>query len=111
MSNTIAAVAVGLGAGWCIGLVYPTGAIPSYAYYASPLELPLTLIALALAFVLLLPSKKPGALTKCPATSWPAGKPMLANPANYPLYDHVKDPKGSFVKICDMLIAEVEAAC
>jgi len=54
-------------------------------------------------------SKKPsGALTTCPATSWPAGKPMLASPADYPTYDHTGDPKGSFMKICDMLIAEVK---
>lgn len=49
-----------------------------------------------------------GALTHCPATSWPAGKPMLASPADYPQYDHAGDPKGSFVKICDMLIAEIK---
>jgi len=36
------------------------------------------------------------------------GKPMLAKPADYPRYDHVNDPKGSFVAICDMLIAEVK---
>ena len=107
-ARTLAVAAAALGAGWCFGLVYPTGTLPNYTYYASPLELPLTLIALALAFVLFFPSKKLGALTKCPATAWPAGKPMLAKPADYPLYDHIKDPKGSFTKICDMLIAEVK---
>ena len=49
-----------------------------------------------------------GALVACPATSWPMGKPMLAVPADYPKYDYESDPKGSFVKICDMLIAEVK---
>ena len=107
-TQTIAVAAAALGAGWCIGLVYPSSALPSYTYYASPLELPLTLIALALALALLFPSKKTGALTKCPATAWPVGKPLLAKPADYPRYDHVYDPKGSFVAICDMLIAEVK---
>ena len=49
-----------------------------------------------------------GALPSCPATSWPAGKPMMASPAAYPTYDHTGDPKGSFEKICDMLIAEIK---
>jgi farnesyl diphosphate synthase len=107
-TQTIAVAAAALGAGWGIGLVYPSSALPSYTYYASPLELPLTLIVLALALALLFPSKKTGALTKCPATAWPVGKPLLAKPADYPRYDHVNDPKGSFVAICDMLIAEVK---
>ena len=51
---------------------------------------------------------KSGALPDCPATSWPAGKPMLASPSDYPTYDHVNDPKGSFMKICDMMIADVK---
>ena len=49
-----------------------------------------------------------GALKSCPATSWPMGKPMLTSPADYPIYDHAGDPKGSFMKICDMLIAEIK---
>ena len=107
-TQTIAVAAAALGAGWGIGLVYPSSALPSYTYYASPLELPLTLIVLALALALLFPSKKTGALTKCPATAWPVGKPLLAKPADYPCYNHVNDPTGSFVAICDMLIAEVK---
>lgn len=51
---------------------------------------------------------KAGALPDCPATSWPAGKPMLASPSDYPTYDHANDPKGSFMKICDMMIADVK---
>ena len=108
-TQTISVAAAALGVGWGIGLVYPGSDLPSYAYYASPLELPLTLIALGLALALLFPSKKKaGALTKCPATAWPAGKPLLAKPADYPSYDHANDPKGSFNAICDMLIAEVK---
>ena len=106
-TQTISVAAPALGVGWGIGLVYPGSDLPSYAYYASPLELPLTLIALGLALALLFPSEKAGALTKCPATAWPAGKPLLAQPADYPDYD-LKDPKGSFNAICDMLIAEVK---
>ena len=107
-TQTISVAAAALGVGWGIGLVYPGSDLPSYAYYASPLELPLTLIALGLALALLFPSKKKaGALTKCPATAWPAGKPLLAQPADYAEYDQ-KDPKGSFNAICDMLIAEVK---
>ena len=49
-----------------------------------------------------------GALTSCPATSWPAGKPMLTTPKAYPKYNYERDPKGSFNKICDMLIAEIK---
>ena len=74
-TQTISVAAAALGVGWGIGLVYPGSDLPSYAYYASPLELPLTLIALGLALALLFPSEKAGALTKCPATAWPAGKP------------------------------------
>ena len=55
------------------------------------------------------PAANSGALTDCPATSWPAGKPILASPADYPKYDYAGDPKGSFTKICDMLIAEIKA--
>ena len=53
------------------------------------------------------PKKTSGALPSCPATSWPVGKPMLASASDYPYYD-AADPKGSFVKICDMLIAEIK---
>lgn len=42
-----------------------------------------------------------------PATSWPAGKPVLADPADYPEYDLERPPKESFEEICDMLIEEV----
>lgn len=81
---------------------------------AVPIETVRAVVLGMLGFVCLLMvmgggSKKPsGALTTCPATSWPAGKPMLASPADYPTYDHTGDPKGSFMKICDMLIAEVK---
>ena len=109
MSTSFVVGVFALGAGWCIGVLnspYPGGIdIP---YYQSPLEVPIALIAIALAWALLFPSKKPtGALTACPATAWPHGKPMIAKPADYPVYD-LRDPKGSFNKICDMLIAEVK---
>ena len=48
-TQTISVAAAALGVGWGIGLVYPGSDLPSYTYYASPLELPLTLIALGLA--------------------------------------------------------------
>lgn len=44
-----------------------------------------------------------------PATSWPEGKPLRTPPSSYPTYDYEGDPKGSFKKICDMLIAEITA--
>ena len=77
-------------------------------YCALPCAPAVRYVLAALGLALLFPSKKTGALTKCPATAWPVGKPMLAKPADYPRYDHVNDPKGSFVAICDMLIAEVK---
>mgnify|MGYP004099102747 CR=1 FL=1 len=74
-TQTISVAAAALGVGWGIGLVYPGSDLPSYAYYASPLELPLTLIALGLALALLFPSeKKAGALTKCPVWRAAAGR-------------------------------------
>lgn len=49
-----------------------------------------------------------GALARCPATAWPAGKPIRANPSvDYPLYDHVSAPAASFTAVCDMLIKEI----
>ena len=48
-----------------------------------------------------------GALTTCPATSWPKGKPLRAESKDYPAYDYAGDPKGAFEKINDMLIAEI----
>jgi len=47
------------------------------------------------------PTKNP-----TPATSWPAGKPKFTPMSDYPAWDDA-DKKGSFMKICDMLIAEV----
>jgi len=79
MSQTLAVGAVSLGAGLCLGL-----------YLARR-------------------RSKEGALGATPATAWPAGKPVLATPADYPRYDYAGDPKGSFEAICDMLIAEVKA--
>ena len=78
MSTSFVVGVFALGAGWCIGVLnspYPGGIdIP---YYQSPLEVPIALIAIALAWALLFPSKKPtGALTACPATAWPHGKPF-----------------------------------
>jgi len=99
---------IALAAGWCIGALngpYPGGLEIPYLHH--PLEIPLALIALAITWALLFPPAKSGALTACPATAWPAGKPMLAKPADYPTYDP-SDPKGSFNKICDMLIDEVK---
>jgi len=43
----------------------------------------------------------------CPATAWPAGKPVLSDPEAYPLYDLSRPPKESFEGICDMLIDEL----
>jgi farnesyl diphosphate synthase len=34
-------------------------------------------------------------------------KSCKTSPIEYPAYDYEKDPKGSFLKICDMLIAEI----
>mmetsp|Transcript_44980 Transcript_44980/g.137377 ORF Transcript_44980/g.137377 Transcript_44980/m.137377 type:complete len:422 (-) Transcript_44980:410-1675(-) len=44
-----------------------------------------------------------------PATTRPGRSPPHSAPASYPAYDYEKDPKGSFLKICDMLIAEITA--
>ena len=51
--------------------------------------------------------KPPSSLT--PATAWPAGKPAFTPLSAYPEWDS-NDKKGSFMKICDMLIAEVRHA-
>lgn len=48
--------------------------------------------------------KSPKMLTNCPATEWPAGKPVRTT--EYPAYD-MNDLDGSFMKVGDMLIAEV----
>ena len=42
----------------------------------------------------------------CPATAWPAGKPVMTDPQTYPTYD-LNDPKGSFSAVNQMLIAEM----
>lgn len=42
----------------------------------------------------------------CPATAWPAGKPVLTDPQTYPTYD-MSDPKGSFHRVNTMLINEM----
>ena len=49
--------------------------------------------------------RKQGA-TACPATAWPAGKPLYTDTSEYPDWDD-EDKKGSFMKICDMLVREV----
>ena len=41
-----------------------------------------------------------------PATAWPKGKPLYTDMSAYPAWDD-KDTKGSFMKICDMLVKEV----
>lgn len=41
-----------------------------------------------------------------PATAWPAGKPKFTDMEAYPDWDD-SDQKGSFLKICHMLIQEV----
>jgi farnesyl diphosphate synthase len=49
-----------------------------------------------------------GGTASCPATAWPKGKPVYTEADDYPEWDD-KDKKGSFMKICDQLIAEVLA--
>jgi len=104
ISITFAALCAGLSIGLALN---DPGGIP---YYSSPLEVPVALVLIVLAYVLFQPASKPasGALTSCPATSWPVGKPVIASPLDYPTYNYVGDPKGSFMLICDMLIAEVK---
>jgi farnesyl diphosphate synthase len=76
-----------------------------------PVVLAVVLGMLVLCFAMLLMGKgtRKSAALRCPATSWPAGKPLLASPSDYPIYDYTRDPKGSFMKINDMLIADVKA--
>ena len=103
-SKEVAIAAIALGAGCCIGLA-ANAEIP---HYGSSFEVPVTLVLVVLGYVLFSGPKKKGAAA-FPATSWPAGKPVMAKPSDYPTYDHEKDAKGSFMKINDMLIEEVKA--
>jgi len=63
-------------------------------------------IGFASAFAFNAMFKKKSSPTLTPATAWPSGKPAFTPLSAYPDWDS-SDKKGSFMKICDMLIAEV----
>lgn len=52
-------------------------------------------------------TKSSAKLSATPATAWPAGKPLFTELHEYPAWDD-NDKSGSFMKICDMLVAEVQ---
>jgi len=63
-------------------------------------------VAGAVAASYLLGKKKDAPAARTPATAWPAGKPMFTELGSYPAWDE-GDKTGSFLKINDMLMAEV----